>query len=319
MTSTLSSPPSVARSHALRKTASSARADQGHTHQPRGMLEECRELGRYTDRNGCPREIVAQRGSAGSVLVVDREVAHGGDQRLVAHLAADEPAANAALECERYLEDTRYCRCRPLTAEDLRTTPFAEDCHAEPPRSSATADGRLLDEHGRDYRLKALSTGMSIPELRWCRRSPSQRKRGPEPVSVRAVIADLEAYEPARTLTLAALARHHPDAEVSTTVLRAELQRVQASPIVLNRGLRETVLAAIQRDELSLSEIAIRCGRVKRDFRGNESGETSWLARRIGILPEGGRNAPTPWIHSDVLALIARRGLAVSPREVELG
>ena len=78
-------------------------------------------------------------------------------------------------------------------------------------------------------------------------------------------------------------------------------------------------LATIERQGLSLSEIAIRCGRVKRDCKGNESGETSWLARRLGILPEGGRSAPTPWIHSDVLALIARDGLGVSPREVELG
>jgi hypothetical protein len=67
-----------------------------------------------------------------------------------------------------------------------------------------------------------------------------------------------------------------------------------------------------------MSTIAIRCGRVKRDRRGNESGETSWLARRLGLLPEAGQVMPTPWIHSDVLALIARRGLGVSPREVEL-
>ncbi len=28
---------------------------------------------------------------------------------------------------------------------------------------------------------------------------------------------------------------------------------------------------------------------------------------------------PTPWVHSDVLGLIAREGLRISPREVELG
>jgi hypothetical protein len=87
---------------------------------------------------------------------------------------------------------------------------------------------------------------------------------------------------------------------------------------VLNRRLREVTLACMQGEELSLSEIAIRCGRVKRDAGGGQSGETSWLARRLGILPEGGHDAPTPWIHSDVLALISRRGLAISPREVEL-
>ena len=31
----------------------------------------------------------------------------------------------------------------------------------------------------------------------------------------------------------------------------------------------------------------MRCGRAKRDSSGNESGETSWLARRVGLLPEG--------------------------------
>jgi hypothetical protein len=94
---------------------------------------------------------------------------------------------------------------------------------------------------------------------------------------------------------------------------------MDVSQIVLNRGLREAVLAAAAAQGLSMSEIAARCGRVKYDSRGKESGETSWLARRLGIVPEGRENAPTPWIHSDVLALIARSGLGISPREVELG
>jgi len=159
--------------------------------------------------------------------------------------------------------------------------------------------------------------GMSIPELRW-RHQRTPAEGGPRSESVRDVIARLQAYEPVREITLGALALHREDPELSITVLGAELRRVLVSPIVLNRGLRETTLATIQREELSLSEIAIRCGRVKRDLKGNESGETSWLARRLGLLPEGGRDTPTPWIHSDVLALIARRGLGVSPRDVEL-
>ena len=89
------------------------------------------------------------------------------------------------------------------------------------------------------------------------------------------------------------------------------------SPIVLNRRLREVTLAIVGSEQLSMSETAMRCGRVKRDTRGNVSGATSWLARRVGLLPEGGQTRHTPWIHSDVLALIARRGLAISPREVE--
>jgi hypothetical protein len=111
--------------------------------------------------------------------------------------------------------------------------------------------------------------------------------------------------------------RTRDDDLLSTVVLRSELARVERSPIVLNRRLREVTLACMQREELSLSEIAIRCGRVKRDGGGGQSGETSWLARRLGLLPEGGKDAPTPWIHSDTLALIARRGLGLSPREVE--
>jgi hypothetical protein len=108
------------------------------------------------------------------------------------------------------------------------------------------------------------------------------------------------------------------DETVSTAVLRVELMRVRESPIVLNRGLREAVLEVIARQGLSMSEIAMRCGRVKRDSTGNASGETSWLARRLGLLPEGGRSTPTPWVHSDVLALIARDGLGISPLEVEV-
>ena len=129
----------------------------------------------------------------------------------------------------------------------------------------------------------------------------------------------MDGYEPVRALTVRALAWYRDDATVSVTVLRNELQRIDASRIVLNRGLRRAVLHALRTERLSLSEIAFRCGRVKCDRNGNRSGETSWLSRRVGIMPEsGGDGQPTPWIHSEVLALIAREGLGISPREVEL-
>jgi len=286
--------------------------------QARGIREQFRVLARYTDDLGRAREVVAQRGSAGSVLLLDRELGSRGDRRLVAHLAADEPQANARLECERYLEDAGRGRCRLLTAADLRTAPFAEETDADGSPATIGDAGDLLDGQGRCYRLEPVLSAMSIPELRWRRHPPTPDGDGPRSVSVRDAIAHLEAYEPVRAITRRALALHRNDAGMSVAVLRAELQRVLISPIVLNRALRETALEIIERQQLSLSEIAIRCGRVKRDTRGNESGETSWLARRLGMLPEGGRDTPTPWIHSDVLALIARRGLGVSPREVEL-
>ncbi len=319
MTSTISPPSSTARRSTRRVASASGRSARGARKRP-GARRDGRVLARYTDWRGRSREVLAECGQAGTVLVVDRDSPHGGDSRLLAHLAADEPPQNAVLVCEDYLRHARAgrCRARALTAADSSSAPFAEGLQAEPAPAVTIADPEPIDDRGRRYRLERLQTGMSIRELRWCRRPPNGALAESRPVSVREVMAQLQAYEPVRSITLGALARWDGDCEVSTTVLRAELERVQDSPILLNRKLRETVLATIERHGLSMSEIAIRCGRVKRDSAGNESGETSWLARRLGILPEGGRDAPTPWVHSDVLGLIARRGVGISPREVEL-
>src|SRR5262249_45933143 len=149
---------------------------------------------------------------------------------------------------------------------------------------------------------------MSIPELRWRRHDVADGTARVETVSVREVVAAIEAYEPVRALTRHALdERAHHDT-ISVATLRLGLERGLRSPIVLNRRLREMLLRLTREQGLSMSEVAVRCGRVKRDRAGNISGETSWLARRVGLLPEGGRDAPTPWIHTDVLAVIARRG-----------
>jgi hypothetical protein len=303
-------------------------------------------LARYTDHRGHLREILALRGYGGSVLVVDRNALSRGDRRLVAHLAADEPFENAGLVCRDYLRDPRAHRCRRLAPDDLLTGPFSEGCEdndrgaLDPPPVACT---ELYDRHGRRHRIEPLAAGLSIPELRWCwrqggapepgvaetidaeldharggRRAPAPAS-DPQPESVRDVVACMESYESVRALTARALVCHRGDPSVSVAVLRCELQRIDASRIVLNRGLRRAVLHAMRTQGLSLSEIAYRCGRVKRDRKGNSSGETSWLARRVGISPEGGSGGePTPWIHSEVLALIAREGLGISPREVEL-
>jgi hypothetical protein len=257
------------------------------------------------------------------VLVVDRDALTLGDRRLVAHLAVDEPAENAALVCAHYLRDVSRGRCRRVTAEDLIGKPFSEEEEEEESRRY----GRETDLMGRRggaegdvvYRLELARTENAALELRWRRHPRRGGPAAPMTVCLREAIGALESYEPVCGLTRRALARYREDANVSTAVLRGELERLCESPIVLNRKLRQTVLAAIERHGLSLSEIAIRCGRVKRDSKGNTSGETSWLARRVGILPESGSRRPTPWVHSDVLALIARNGLGISPREVELG
>ena len=281
-------------------------------------------LGRYIDPQSRARELVCRPGAGGSTLVIDRLAGAPTDQRLVAHLAADEPAENARIVCSLYLGDAQGRGCRRLSAEDLRRAPFATSQTRVASEANDLAEPRraeVIDEHGCRYSLQATRRRSSIPELRWHRHPPQgvAGRRELELVSVRQVIGSVQSYEPVRTLTAHALASDGGEGGVSVAALRAELHRVYASPIVLNRGLREAVLAAVNEHGLSMSEIAIRCGRVKLDARGGESGETSWLARRIGMLPEGGKNTPTPWVSSDVLARIARNGLGISPREVELG
>jgi hypothetical protein len=280
-------------------------------------------LATYTDRAGRRREVLALPGHGASVLVLDRDAATWGDRRLVAHLAADEPLENARLVCRDYMRDPRPDRCRALVPEDLLTAPFPAGDEQGDRRERdlffpAPGTIALSDRHGARHRLAPVATGPGIPELRWCRlRAEGGGELQPE--SVRDAIACMDGYEPVRELTVRALERHREDPTVSVAVLRSELRRIDASRIVLNRGLRRAVLHAMRAQGLSLSEIAFRCGRVKWDGKGNCSGETSWLSRRVGIAPEsGGDGRPTPWIHSEVLALIAREGLGIAPREVEL-
>ena len=270
----------------------------------------------YVDPQGCRREIITLPGAHGSRLVVDRIPDAQGDERLIAHLCGDEPRENAVIVSGLYLRDERRPCCRPLRAGDIAIDPV-EEC-AEPADASAELEGGVLtDSAGNVYSLDRAFDGPSLPQLRW-HRHPPRAGASAELLTLRHLTGALEGYQPAVRLSQAAVLAHDLDTAVSVTVLRAELRRLQESPIVLNRGLREVVLTAIQDKGVSMSEIAIRCGRRKRDRRGCESGETSWLARRIGILPEGGELVPTPWVHSDVLALIARDGLGIPPREVEI-
>jgi hypothetical protein len=253
----------------------------------------------------------------GTVLVIDRDASTRGDRRLVAHLAADEPPANAALICRDYLSHSGGRLCRSLTPADLSLAPFAEGHHDEP-EANPSDDGELLDSHGHAYQLLASSEGIAIPELRWHRVPSASCDGDARPLSLRMVIATLESYQPVRALTARAVSLHRHNKRLSVSTLRSELDRVNTSPIVLNRGLREAVQKALAQGT-SMNEITNRCGRFKRDSRGKTYGDTSWLARRVGLHPNPGENDPTPWVHSDVLALIARRGLGISPREVELG
>ena len=291
----------------------SAVRERGNGHRPaphRTGLAAGLTLERYLTAAGEPREVVV-RPVARGVLVIDRDATTFGDARLVAHLEPDEPATNAALVCRLYLADG--CRrCRAVTDEDTQPP--------GPQTAATNGEARaLVDRARRHYRLREVRDAQGDQaELRWVRHL-GVRDRGqvdPVVVTLRDVVGALEDYEPARQMTRAALTA---PTGVSTYVLAGELGRVDASRIVLNRGLREAVQRAVAEHHTSLSAIASRCGRVKRDAQGTVSGETSWLCRRVGLLPEGGKTQPTPWISSDVLALIARHGLGISPVDVELG
>lgn len=275
-----------------------------------------RVIGSYRGADGELRELIVVAARAGTSLVIDRDPAMPGEELLIAHLASDEPPQNALIACRCYLEsDPAWRRCRTVGPHDELVVPFQNEDERRAPRRSG--EWPPVQAAGAVFQLRLLPSRSSIPQLRWARLSGGGDM--PVAVSLRDAIASLERYEPFRELTGRAVRIHAGDRAVSTTVLRAELARVLESPIVLNRGLREAVLAQVAAGRTTMSEIAMRCGRTKRDGKGGESGETSWVARRIGLLPEGGQREPTVWVHSDVLGLIARRGLWISPREVELG
>ena len=159
------------------------------------------------------------------------------DGRLIAHLAPDEPPENARIVCELYLADDTKGRCRTVAAEDFdlsrHATPPPPDSHAP------TAVDALRDADGHVYRIRELPTLETMPELRWTRSREPGREPAFDPVTFRDVVAALEAYEPARTLTTQALTRG--GGNLSTRRLREEYERLAGSPIVLNRGLREAV------------------------------------------------------------------------------
>jgi hypothetical protein len=165
------------------------------------------QLGLYTDhRAGAAREVICLPGAGGSTLVIDRLAGTHSDARLVAHLAADEPAENARIVSEVYLADESKGNCRPVSAEDLQLTPFAS-CPSSVD-SEASPDTSLLDSDGVVYRIREMSTDGSFPELRWTRsRHPGQEEPF-ETLRLRDVVARLQDYEPARTITTDALAVH---------------------------------------------------------------------------------------------------------------
>jgi hypothetical protein len=270
-------------------------------------------LASYRDEGGLMRELVTVELSD-ATFVIDRVPESHEDARLVGRLGDDEPLENAQLLTSLYLADPARGRCRRVTWEDLQVE-HVDSSGVQVP--GARWDAPLVAGIGVILRVQVVTSDATRKEIRWTSAAATEGGRF-EPISLRSVVAELQDYQPAVAMTAAAIGAHEQRPGHSTFALRSELRRVIESPIVLNRRLRERVEHAVGELGVSMSEIALRCGRVKRDKRGNESGETSWLARRIGQLPDAGADHPTPWVHTDVLALIARDGLGVSPCEVEV-
>jgi hypothetical protein len=266
-------------------------------------------LGSYYDEKDEQREILALTLTDKSRLVIDSPSGGLRGALLIGRLAADEPQENARILSDLYLADEEKGHCRALRHQDLSPEKTSR------PTTQVDWHDSLHDAEGREYRLALCDTGMSVPELHWIRTEP-EAGEDHELLTLRAVVEGLDAYEPARRMTVQALSETK-GREVSNNRTRLSLERLAESSTVLNRRLRQAVLASVAHGT-SLSEIAARCGHHKTDSSGHVSGETTWIARRTGMKAEPGEAKPSRWVHVDVLALIARDGLDLAPMDVEL-
>ncbi len=88
-----------------------------------GVQGDSTHLGIYARPDGHEREIISTPGADGSTLVIDRDALTHSDERLVAHLPADEPVENPGVMCALYLAEKdkrRYCRA--VTPQDRDAT-----------------------------------------------------------------------------------------------------------------------------------------------------------------------------------------------------
>jgi len=151
--------------------------------------------------------------------------------------SADEPAGNAQILTRLYLEDAGRGCCRRLSPEDLQ----AQAGLGVAGTRGVRWDAPLVAGIGVFFRLQVLTTEGG-GTLRWTEIAGVGGDGPPEHVSLRQVVARLQDYEPALSMTAAGILaqrQQHPGS--SLCGLRGELKRVVESPIVLNRRLRERV------------------------------------------------------------------------------
>jgi hypothetical protein len=275
-----------------------------------------RVLGAYLDAHGHAHAILAIKGARGT-LVVDRREGLDPELRVIATL--DQEDARLALDRSRdqaqhvaslYVADKARGRCRLLCAEDLR----APSPNGAPPAIDPFA---AIGAGKARYRIAPLaSRHEGRRALRW-RRICADGRPG-RVATLREVVGALESYEPARAMTLAAIAgtrQAGSDGErVSVCTLANELRNLERSSLVLNTGVREAAQRMVARGELTWAQIAHRCGQCAH----KQGGDSTWVQRRLGLKPDGGALTTSPWTLHSVLARIAREGLGLDPNSLGL-
>lgn len=247
------------------------------------------ELARYENRM-----VALCQTRSDARLVVDCDACTRRDIRLVAKLSPDELSTAIDALLVDYLSSVRR-KQRRVFLTDLAVPRFSTE--------RKNVFEILTDSAGRRYML-------DVQRQHWLCFPPYEHLGPSASVTVRAVVAALESYKPL-DMSEASLTNR-------SSRLATECRRLRNSVIVLNRGLREAVLRAVE-DGVSLSEIAIKCKKLSlKKVSHAPTGDASWVARRVGLKPETGDRLPKPWVHSDVLALIARKGLGLAPHEVEV-
>ena len=196
-------------------------------------------------------------GADGSRLLVDRREDDGGDPRLLAHLAAmsptPTPGSSAASSWPR----------RPRVARALRPSDFGAppDGSRDPAEHRRSSRRPRPTPHGRRYFLRASGTpaGAAL--------APRRRAvaAAPRRLSARDVIGALEAYEPVCPLTRAAVERFRADRSVRSRRSSVELRRDRVEPDRPQPPAARGGARGGAEHGVSLSAIAMACGRIKRD------------------------------------------------------
>lgn len=264
--------------------------------QPPPPHPQVSSLASYHDETGRARELVILAG-AGRRVVIDRDATSRSDARLLGELAQEEEDENARLLVAEYLGRSPH---------DRRCAAYV-DTPGGPPNALS---GVLHDPEGNAYWIQCVHGPRGGADLRWMRRLPADGD--PAPVTLRTVIGALEAYEPATSMTVEVISAHPG---ISGSVLRRQIATVRDSHLVLNRGLRDAVVAALD-DGTALAQIAESCGHTRPTARGGTAGDSAWLARRVGLKPDG-QEAPYRWIDERVLCEIAE-GLGLRADDVLL-